>query len=163
MWSNDIKGKYMFMFPLNNLPRKGLNKVYPNVYSFIHRNTYIYIHIYIYIYVLLSNVSWEDDPQAYSIEFLGSAFPVVLTVILPFWCITFQVYRYINACLQNSCQNAHGLFYQYVDAQICVWLLTIPLRNIWLYRRLFQFITTQDTLLLCGYLTTFRYNHSVNC
>ena len=153
MWSNDIKGKYMFMFPLNNLARKGLNKVYPNVYSFIHRNIYIYL----YIYVLLSNVLWEDDPQAY----FGSDFPVVLIVILPFWCITFQVYSYINACLQNSFQNAHGLFYQH--AQLCVWLLTIPLRNIWLYRRLFQFITTQDTLLLCGYLTTFRYNHSVNC
>ena len=27
MWSNDIKCKYMFMFPLKNLARKGLKKV----------------------------------------------------------------------------------------------------------------------------------------
>ena len=26
MWSNDIKCKYMFMFPLKNLARKGLRK-----------------------------------------------------------------------------------------------------------------------------------------
>ena len=30
MWSNDIKYKYMFMFPLKNLARKGLNK-FPSI------------------------------------------------------------------------------------------------------------------------------------
>ena len=33
MWSNDIKCKYMFMFPLKNVARKGLNTLLVYVMS----------------------------------------------------------------------------------------------------------------------------------
>ena len=36
MWSNDIKCKYMIMFPLKNLARKGLNKRVPTKNSTYH-------------------------------------------------------------------------------------------------------------------------------